>query len=171
MRSTACTPSVLKEWRRSNRVFRSEAIHFLRRLSQHKVQPAVIYCDPPYTKDHYSRYYHLIETLLLYDYPQIESKGQYRPGRFSSPFSMKTQVQRAFKDMIDAAAQLESTLVLSYPDCGLLSNPREVLVRLLRERFPKVEVAAELPHDHSTLGASNGVERSRVTELLFLASR
>ncbi len=164
-------PHGTKEWRRTNRVFRSEAIHLLRRLSRHKVQPSVVYCDPPYTSDHYSRYYHLVETLLLYDYPKIESKGQYRPDRFYSSFSIKTQVYQAFKDLIKAASQLKSTLVLSYPDCGLLSDPREILVQLLQEQFPKVEVAAELPHEHSTLGASNGVESSRVTELLFLARR
>lgn len=162
-------PLGTKEWRRSNRVFQSEAIHLLRRLSRQKVKPAVIYCDPPYTSDHYSRYYHLVETLLLYDYPQIESKGQYRPDRFYSPFSIKTQVEQSFKDLIDAAVQLKSTLVLSYPECGLLSSPGEVLARLLRERFSNVEVAAELVHEHSTLGASNGVESSQVKELVFLA--
>ena len=162
-------PLGTREWRRSNRVFQSEAIDLLGLLSRHKVQPAVIYCDPPYTSDHYSRYYHLVETLLLYDYPQIESKGQYRPDRFSSPFSIKTQVEQSFKDLIDAAAKLKATLVLSYPDCGLLPSPREALVRLLRERFSNVEVAAELVHEHSTLGASNGVESSPVKELVFLA--
>jgi adenine-specific DNA-methyltransferase len=106
---------------------------------------------------------------LLYDYPNIESKGQYRPDRFYSPFSLKTQVNASFQNLIGAAAQLKSTLILSYPDCGLLASPREVLVRLLRERFSNVEVAAELIHEHSTLGASNGVESAQVKELVFLA--
>jgi adenine-specific DNA-methyltransferase len=162
-------PLGTKEWRRSNRVFQSEAISLLASLSKQRIHPSVIYCDPPYTKNHYSRYYHLLETLLLYDYPNIESKGQYRPDRFYSPFSLKTQVNASFQNLIGAAAQLKSTLILSYPDCGLLASPREVLVRLLRERFSNVEVAAELIHEHSTLGASNGVESAQVKELVFLA--
>lgn len=157
------------EWRRSNRAFQCEAVDLLQRLSRHKVQPSVIYCDPPYTSDHYSRYYHLVETLLLYDYPSVESKGLYRPDRFYSLFSTKTQVHAAFDDLINAAARLQATLILSYPDKGLLLRPRETLVQLLRERFAKVEVAAEVTHQHSTLGASKGVEKSPVTELVFLA--
>ena len=32
-----------------------------------KQRPAIIYADPPYTDDQYSRFYHLYETALLYD--------------------------------------------------------------------------------------------------------
>jgi adenine-specific DNA-methyltransferase len=162
-------PLGTKQWRRSNKVFQSESIQLLRRLRRSKIPPAVVYCDPPYKADHYSRYYHLVETLILYDYPQIDCKGQYRPDRFYSPFSIKTKVRDAFKELIDAAAGLSSVLVLSYPDNGLLGNARDELVRLLHERFSKVEIAAELKHEHSTLGASKGVEREPVTELVFLA--
>ncbi len=162
-------PLGTREWRRSNRVYHGEAIDLLRRLSRCRVQPTVIYCDPPYTSDHYSRYYHLLETLLLYDYPKIESKGQYRLDRFYSPFSIKSKVEQSFKDLIGAAARMEATLILSYPDHGLLPNPRECLVQLLRERYSKVEIAGELAHEHSTLGASNGIESSPVIELVFVA--
>ena len=29
----------------------------------------LIYIDPPYTNAHYSRFYHILETLVDYDYP------------------------------------------------------------------------------------------------------
>lgn len=157
------------EWRQTNRAFRSESVKLIRSLSRHKIQPSVIYCDPPYTSDHYSRYYHLVETLLLYDYPRLESKGLYRPDRFNSPFSVKTQVREAFGQLIHAASRLPVTLVLSYPDNGLLPRPRETLVEMLREQFAQVDIAAQVMHRHSTLGASKGVGKSSVTELLFVA--
>ncbi len=34
---------------------------------------AVIYADPPYTRDHYSRFYHVLETLCLRDSPEIST--------------------------------------------------------------------------------------------------
>lgn len=163
-------PLGTKEWRRSNRVFRSESVNLIKRLSRSKLHPAVVYCDPPYTRDHYSRYYHLMETLLLYDYPSVESKGQYRKDRFYSQFSTKTQVEQSFRDLIWATSQMNATLVLSYPDYGLLSNPRDNLVRQLKEEYSNVEIVGELAHEHSTLGASNGVESASVKELVFLAS-
>lgn len=157
------------KWRRSNRVFRQDATVLIRSLSRHKRQPAVIYCDPPYSADHYSRYYHLVETLILYDYPSVSSKGLYRADRFSSPFSIKTTVEPSFRALIDAASSLQSTFVLSYPDRGLLPNSRNVLVGMLREKFRKVQIAAEFDHRHSSLGASKGVEKSPATEIVFLA--
>ena len=32
----------------------------------------VIYADPPYTRDHYSRFYHGLETLSLRDYQRFQ---------------------------------------------------------------------------------------------------
>ena len=32
----------------------------------------IVYVDPPYFKEHYSRYYHVIETFALYDYPELD---------------------------------------------------------------------------------------------------
>ena len=69
------------KWRKGNRTFRREAIRLLQELPQSKTRPSVVYADPPYTRDHYSRYYHLLDTLLLYDYPDPVGKGQYRLDR------------------------------------------------------------------------------------------
>jgi adenine-specific DNA-methyltransferase len=119
-------------WRKQNEVFRYEAIDLLRHLYDLRRKPSVIYADPPYTSDHYSRYYHLWDTLALYDYPRMSSKGRYRDDRFFSPFSIKSQAVNAFKAMIQHAASLDAALVISYPDNGLVGNSLEVLAEELR---------------------------------------
>ena len=64
-----------------------------------------VYADPPYCFVHYSRFYHILETMVLYDYPEIQTKngmyvkGRYRVDRHQSPFCIRTQVQKAFDDM------------------------------------------------------------------------
>lgn len=49
-------------------------------------EESTIYADPPYCFVHYSRFYHAIETLIKYDYPDVKFKGRYRTDRHQSPF-------------------------------------------------------------------------------------
>ncbi|MDA1088951.1 MAG: DNA adenine methylase [Proteobacteria bacterium] len=90
-------------WRKGNKSFCNDALDLLIQLKKKKEKPSVIYADPPYTGDQYSRYYHLYETLILYDYPSVDSKGLYRSGRYSSSFSKKTTVKEAFEKLIKGA--------------------------------------------------------------------
>ena len=74
--------------RKRNRVFRSDALSLLRdRSNVFPKKDFVIYADPPYSKAQYSRYYHVLETIVLYDYPSCEGKGRYRRDRFQTNFS------------------------------------------------------------------------------------
>jgi adenine-specific DNA-methyltransferase len=72
------------QWRKHNRVFNRDALSLLTTLGKKNTEVGVIYADPPYTDDQYSRFYHLLETLLLYDYPLVSGAGLYRPGRFQT---------------------------------------------------------------------------------------
>ena len=154
-------------WRSLNRAYCKEATELLKKLHRNKVRPAVVYADPPYTRDHYSRYYHLLETLVLYDYPEISGIGQYRSDRYSSQFSIKTNVPKAFGELVMAAAKLKSTIIISYPETGLLPDARKYLTSLLRSHYSKAGIAAEISHHHSSLGASKGSEKSPVTEIVY----
>jgi adenine-specific DNA-methyltransferase len=166
---TELSPAGTLRWRERNRTFRQDATTLIKYIPKLSECPAVIYADPPYTTDHYSRYYHLLDTLLLYDYPEPSGKGQYRSDRFASNFSVRTKVREEFQKLVSEAAKLGVDLVINYPENGVLDNPKQSLLSLLREFFCHAEVAAEIPHQHSTLGASNGIEKSKVTELIFYA--
>lgn len=81
-----------------------------------------IYADPPYTRDHYSRFYHVLETLALDDDPGVTSapgtaepsRGIYRVKRHQSPFSIRTQARPAFQELFAHAKRLDIPVVLSY---------------------------------------------------------
>ncbi len=53
----------------------------------------LVYLDAPYKREEYSRYYHVLETLVRYDYPAAERKGRLRSikngERFKSNFSSR----------------------------------------------------------------------------------
>ncbi len=71
----------------------------------------VVYADPPYTRDHYSRFYHGLETLSLRDFPTISktkiggrerlSRGLYREQREQSDFCIRSKAPKAFEELLN----------------------------------------------------------------------
>ena len=157
-------------WRKKNRVFNRESLSLLGILRTNKVRPAIIYADPPYTDDQYSRYYHVWETLVKYDYPRSEGAGRYRPDRFQTPFSRVEDVGWAFTELIRRSAALGADLVLSYPKSGLLHRAGHMVPSLMAPYYSKIALALEFPHKHSTMGASKGSAKTPVVEQIYFAS-
>lgn len=171
LEATKLEPYGSKRWRKGNRVLQSDALHIGEILDELGLEAGVVYADPPYSKDHYSRYYHVLETLTLYDHPKAEGKGRYRPDRFVTPFSLKTRVENAMHEFCAALGERGFTLILSYPSNGLLNDSCEVdPEELLREHFTQVEMHLRKPTNHSTLGARHGNAHNQVDELLWIAS-
>ena len=127
----------------------------------------MVYADPPYTTDQYSRYYHLYETLLLYDYPEAVGVGRYRPDRSVSSFSLASAVAESMERLIRGAAAIESDLVLSYPTHGLLGDSRMWLSEMMKKHYHRVPEIVEVAHQHSTMGASKGDAKNIVTEVVY----
>ncbi len=158
-------------WRAKNEVHCADVSTLWSELDRHELDHAVVYADPPYGKDQYSRYYHVLETLVRYDYPSASGMGRYRPNRFTTPFSLKTRVLDAFKSLSAEIAARKWTLVLSYPSNGLLYSVHEQsLDHLLGEYFPHVERALTALTSHSTLGARHGSAKAQVSEIVWRAS-
>lgn len=134
-------------------------------------QVSVVYADPPYTRDHYSRYYHVLETLCLRDCPPLStvriggdqriSRGIYRTGRHQSPFCIKSKAPGAFLTLFQKVRSLGVPLVLSYSpfeeDSG--ARPRLMAIKdiaeLARRSFRSVEVVPAGGIAHSKLNRSD----------------
>lgn len=135
------------------------------------IHDSTIYADPPYCFVHYSRFYHAIETLSLYDYPQIQVKngkivkGRYREIRHQSPFSIRSKVKEAFEEMFKIISKNNCSLVLSYSDTGMISI--EELLNLAKNIFQKHYINIKsIDHQHMTMGRFNDRDRD-VKELLI----
>jgi adenine-specific DNA-methyltransferase len=135
-----------------------------------KMRPnSIVYADPPYQFVHYSRFYHALETLVKYDYPEVEHKGRYRTDRHQSPFCIRTQVAKAFSDMFVAIYKKESSLVLSYSNSGMITL-NDLLI-LAKANFPNYSIhVKELDYLHSTMGRQGDKSRN-VTEVLVVCSK
>ena len=130
----------------------------------------VVYADPPYTRDHYSRYYHVLETLCLRDCPSIStiqvngreqiSRGIYRMGRHQSPFCIKSQAPGAFSSLLAGVRNLGVPLVLSYSpfEAASAARPRLMAVdhiqQLAKKFFSSVEIWTADEFAHSKLNRS-----------------
>lgn len=165
-----------------NRVFCSDVLELLGEtspLNDEKVD--LVYLDPPYTSDNYSRFYHVLETLALYDYPELQfrgaalTKGRYplRENRFTSEFCSGSQVEEAFRKVAEGCVRRGANLLISYSgDTGLLTKkwtreghdqPVAHMRDLLLEYFSNVEV-----REQKLMHSGQGDTNKAVQELLLL---
>lgn len=117
----------------------------------------LFYLDPPYTSEQYSRFYHILETIVRYDYPKLAYKGLYRPDRFKSRFCYHSKVIGEFEYLLKNISILKTAKVLiSYSNTGLISKDK--LLGLCKKYFKTVEgEEQEYPHSTQGKGLSNGV--------------
>jgi adenine-specific DNA-methyltransferase len=164
-----CYPVGDAQWRKLNRVYYGDVADLFRKLREAKIKPAVVYADPPYTDDQYSRYYHVYDTWLAYQQIEVIGKGRCPTKRFVSRFCHKREAVTAFQDLFANVANTGAAVVLSYPTKGLLHDidvePRE----LLRQFFKTVRLRQVVGMQHSTMGGSKGESARPVTEVLYYA--
>lgn len=146
-----------------------------------------VYADPPYTRDHYSRYYHVLETLAIRDTPKIStvtihgsthvSNGIYREDRHQSPFCIKSKALGVFRKMFELTSTSGRNLLLSYSpyDETKKSHPRVVtmqqLISLAKECFDNVETVSAGNFKHNKLNSTEHfLEASDEAELLIICT-
>jgi adenine-specific DNA methylase len=127
----------------------------------------VVYADPPYTRDHYSRFYHILETICLRDLPNISttkiggalklSRGLYREERHQSPFCIKSQALISFEKIFKKTSAHGASLVLSYSpfDKKNKDHPRVVTIEQL------LKLASTYYSDVSTIDI-DGITHSKL---------
>lgn len=152
-------------WRQDNSVYVGDALDL---VSAGELQDiGTVYADPPYTKDQYSRYYHMYETLYRYDFPDSSGAGRNRSDRFTTGFSLKSAVVASFHDLCRNVARMRVPLVISYPSSGLLGDAGESVSEIARQYFGNVQTLS-YNANHSTMGASTGASKKSATENLYV---
>ena len=163
-----------------NAAIRAECREWLR---EQKPRADVIYADPPYSRYHYSRYYHVLETIARGDSPDITpnpatgrpSRGMYRAGRYQSPFSTRGGASGAFEELFVGCSASAPALVLSYSPypSDRPSTPRMItiddLTALAKQSYRHVDVVKVDDITHSKLTKKESfLETSETAELMIL---
>lgn len=152
-------------WRQDNSVYVGDALDLVSAGELQNI--GTVYADPPYTKDQYSRYYHMYETLYRYDFPDSSGAGRNRSDRFTTGFSLKSAVVASFHDLCRNVARMRVPLVISYPSSGLLGDAGESVSEIARQYFGNVQTLS-YNANHSTMGASTGASKKSATENLYV---
>lgn len=172
---------------KSNRkfsIFHGDFLDCLRHLPD---SVTTVYADPPYTRDHYSRFYHVLETIALRDTPQLSttnirgnqhiSNGLYRKDRHQSPFCIKSKAPEAFQAMFEMISKGSRTLLLSYSpyDETKKSHPRVVtmqqLIEWARKYFKYVDTVSAGSFKHNKLNSTEHfLDASDEAEILIICS-
>jgi adenine-specific DNA-methyltransferase len=85
-----------------------------------ELKPSLLYADPPYTAQQYSRFYHVLEVTAKYQIPELQlvkgkvTSGIYNVNRFKSLYSSKLGAPQAFKSLAALAKESGSSLAISY---------------------------------------------------------
>lgn len=132
-----------------------------------KNRDVLVYVDPPYKREEYSRYYHVLETLVSYSYPSCTGKGLTpKPGeRFRSEFFTKTEskVKDALSCVISSILQRGWACAWSYSDSSA-ANTHDVINDVVHENHCNIK-SYSVPFVHKSQG---GARPKRVKEYLII---
>ena len=122
----------------------------------------VVFVDPPYSSVHYSRFYHVLETVARGKCGPVSGVGRYPPisERPSSAYSIKSQALSAMLGLLERLSINGCLVILTFPS-GRASNGmhgRE-LIEYARRWFDVTE--SVVTSEFSTLGGNGRNRRSR----------
>ena len=137
----------------------------------------LVYVDPPYSNAHYSRFYHVLETLVKYDYPDSTYIGRYRDDRYQSGFCRKGEVRSEFRELLVKLSRFEFDVVISYVSNDKAKNTSNVfgfggedLIDLCRDHYLDVEVKYR-DHRHQAFGNKKARYGGKTEYLILCPSR
>lgn len=131
----------------------------------------LVIVDPPYSSVHYSRFYHVLETIARGHAGDVSGVGRYPPieERPQSRFSVRSQSRRALEDLLASLAAIGATVIFTFP-AGECSNGLSgaIVSETARRWFDVTETAVN--GRFSTLGGNNAHRAARTSacELILL---
>lgn len=124
----------------------------------------LVFADPPYSAVHYSRFYHVLETLARGKEISVTGRGRYPDvsERPCSEFSMKTTSLEAARQLVHGCHERGLGLVLTFPS-GEASNglSADAFMELGKGRFASIE-ELKVDSDFSTLGGNAKIRSARM---------
>lgn len=133
----------------------------------------LIFIDPPYSGVHYSRFYHVLETIARGKCGNISGKGRYpAPSeRPKSDFSLRTNSLKAFDELLSVISNRKATAIVTFPENECSNGLSGDLVKTLSEKYFNV-LDQQVSGHFSTLGGNHGNRpaRKKSSELILLLS-
>lgn len=122
----------------------------------------LVFVDPPYSAVHYSRFYHVLETITLGKDVEVSGQGRYPPDhlRPKSDYSIGSRSKLAMQDLLSKLAKRKCSVVVTFPagqsSSGLSGS------QILQDAKRLFRIEAETIHGRfSTLGGNQRQRSAR----------
>lgn len=115
----------------------------------------LVFIDPPYSGVHYSRFYHVLETIALGECGTVSGVGRYPAPRRRprSQYSLKGESARALEELLRTLSSVGATAIVTFPDHHCSNGLSGNLVRETAQRHFRVEEHS-VRSTFSTLGGA-----------------
>jgi adenine-specific DNA-methyltransferase len=137
----------------------------------------VAFIDPPYSGVHYSRFYHVLETIAQGECGNVNGVGRYpaRERRPRSKFSLYSESADALNQLLKSTASRGAKAILTFPDHSYSNGLSGELVREIASRYFRIG-ETHVESRFSTLGGTGGNReneagrsaRRQAKELMFV---
>ncbi len=133
-------------------------------------QSDLVFLDPPYSGVHYSRFYHVLESLCRNAEVDVFGSGRYpcQSERPRSDYSMRSTSEAALEDLLSRLSKVGCGAIVTFPVGNASNGLSGNVVQKMAERYFTVEEAV-VKGRFSTLGGNLKNRSARVVsrELLL----
>jgi hypothetical protein len=113
------------------------------------------FVDPPYSGVHYSRFYHVLETITTHKPISVSGAGRYPPRelRPRSDYSVQTASREALTVLLKTLSSVGSSAIVTFP-AGKASNGLSgTIVKEVADQFFEIK-STKVASRFSTLGGN-----------------
>lgn len=142
-----------------------------------RIECDIAYLDPPYNQHSYRGNYHIWETLVRWDFPEVYGKACKRLDcrEYQSPFNSKRKAHQAMQDVVDSISA--PYMVISFNNEGFIRR-EEMEALLSRKGFVNVIAIKHPRYVGSKIGIYNPqgkkvgkVSHTENKEFLYIVSQ
>lgn len=117
----------------------------------------LVFIDPPYSGVHYSRFYHVLETVATGRCEEVSGVGRYQDSKFRprSDFSMKTTSSAALDNLLKEISDHGAEAIITFPEHECSNGLSGSIVEATASKYFSVERKV-VSSRFSTLGGTSG---------------
>jgi len=137
----------------------------------------LVFVDPPYSGVHYSRFYHVLETIAQGECGDVAGSGRYPAPEFRprSRYSVLSQSKAALDELLDTLARKQVNVLLTFPDHVCSNGLSGADVQNIARSYFKVDRSTVATRFSTLGGRGNGAKgdgeraaRQQANEMILL---
>ena len=115
----------------------------------------IVFVDPPYSAVHYSRFYHVLETIARGHCGDVAGEGRYPPPseRPRSSYSQKSKSESAIRDLLSKLSSNGCKVILTFPSNECSNGLSGIQIEEIAREFFGVK-RITVKSNFSTLGGN-----------------